>query len=395
MTRGLRLLAGIATAVAFAPVPVSAQAQVRYAIVFDTYMSPSAGAEDLLTIQYLLASAEDRWLPRKIGQERSRAAFALGLLYRTGKFMAIDMPQDHLIMVVAHEVFGHGARFRELGNGRIGYGFDAPIPYGSGDAFTSFRGQFPISPLAGLNVSASGIEAQHVLADAITANAVQRGRIHYREAWLYFESRITGMTYILTARPRSKAGHDVADYLRQFDEACTRPCTPVTRRYVQRGALFALADPLLFYSIYGFAGSYIGGGRTTGPVPVIPVGGIRVLPSLGFALAPYGTEWTVRGAIQSERRAKSGKPGVTGLTLRVGNTGANHVGTRRARGGCRATQRPQRRCGGRPVATTTRAGRQDLRSAADRRRSERNHRAAAPAASPVRVGDGHSRDRRV
>ena len=123
--------------------------------------------------------------------------------------MALDMPQDHLLMVLAHEVFGHGARFRELGDGRIGYGFDAPIPYGSGDAFTSFRGEFPTSPLAMLNVSASGIEAQHVLADAITTKAVERGRIHYREAWLYFESRLTGMTYILTASPHSAAGHDV------------------------------------------------------------------------------------------------------------------------------------------------------------------------------------------
>ena len=99
-------------------------------------------------------------------------------------------------MVVAHEVFGHGARFRELGDGGISYGFDAPIPYGSGDAFTRFNGRFPISPLADLNVSAAGIDAQHALADAITERAVARGRVHYREAWLYFESRMTAVTYI-------------------------------------------------------------------------------------------------------------------------------------------------------------------------------------------------------
>ncbi len=81
---------------------------------------------------------------------------------------------------MAHEVFGHGARFRELGDGRIRYGFDAPIPYGSGDAFTKFNGRFPISPLASLNVSAAGIDAQHSLADAIAERAVARGRLHYR-----------------------------------------------------------------------------------------------------------------------------------------------------------------------------------------------------------------------
>lgn len=337
--------------IAVTPRPAGAQESVRHAIVFDTYMSPAAGAEGLVTIQHLLASAEDRWLPRKIGQERSRPALAMGILYRTGKFMALDMPQDHLLMVVAHEVFGHGARFRELGEGRIRYGFDAPIPYGDGDAFTSFRGDFPISPLAMLNVSASGIEAQHALADAIMTKVVERGRIHYREAWLYFESRITGMTYILTASPHSAAGHDVADYLERFDEACTSPCVAVTRKYVQRRALLALGDPLLYYAIYGLAGSYIGTGNTTGPVPLIPIGrGISVLPSLGFALAPYGTEWTFRTALQSGRppslvagsrttsygepRHSAAQPRGGGrdegrgkrlhaVTLRVGNTGAS------------------------------------------------------------------------
>ena len=73
-----------------APGAASAQEPVPHAIVFDTYMSPAAGAEGLLTIQHLLASVEDRWLPRKVGQERSRRGLALGILYRSGKFMALD-----------------------------------------------------------------------------------------------------------------------------------------------------------------------------------------------------------------------------------------------------------------------------------------------------------------
>lgn len=300
-----------------------------HVIVFDQYMSPAAGAQGLLTVQHLLASAEDRWLPKKIGDERSRPKLALGILYRSAKFMALDVPQDHLLMVAAHEVFGHGARLRELGNGRIRYAFDAPIPYGSGNASTRFDGEFPISPLASLNVAASGIEAQHAVADAITEKAVARGRIHYREAWLYFESRITGMTYILTASPHSAAGHDVADYLDTFEDACTRPCAAPTRKYVQQRALIALADPLLYYAIYGFAASYIGAGNTTGPLPLIPIGrGIRMLPSLGFSLAPYGAEWVGRSTFHTGERGEGrGKrvPGVTltGVTLRIGNTGAS------------------------------------------------------------------------
>ena len=101
------------------PSSASAQTAIPYAVVFDSYMTPAAGAQDLVTLQHLTASAEDRWLPSKLGTERSRSALALGVLYRAGKFLALDMPQDHLLMVVAHEVFGHGARFRELGEGSL------------------------------------------------------------------------------------------------------------------------------------------------------------------------------------------------------------------------------------------------------------------------------------
>jgi hypothetical protein len=287
-------------------------------------MTPAAGAQDLVALQHVMASAEDRWVPHRFGTENSRPGLALGILYRSGKFLALDVPQDHMLMVVAHEVFGHGARFRELGDGRIGYGFDPPIPYGSGDAFTSFNGRFPLSPLAHLTASSSGIEAQHSLADAITERAVARGSIHYREAWLYFESRLTGMTYILTASPNSSEGHDVADFLEIFEGQCTAPCSPLTRRYVQQRALLALADPLLFYSLYAVTASYIGNGNTSGPMPLISIGrGMRVLPSLGYALAPYGAEWTARAAFQADARAQNQRRRLTSIALRVGNTGAS------------------------------------------------------------------------
>ena len=287
-------------------------------------MTPAAGAQGLLTIQHILATAEDRWLPIKIGEERSRPALALGILYRSGKFFALDMPQDHFFLVAAHEVFGHGTRFRELGEGRLRYGFDAPIPYGSGDAFTKFNGRFPVSPLADLTVSAAGIDAQHALADAIAERAVLRGRIHYREAWLYFESRLAAVGYILSASPTSSEGHDVASFLDTFEKACTAPCSPLTRNYIQRRSLLALVDPLLYYSMYGLAVSYIGNGTTTGPMPLIAVGGgVLLMPSLGYALAPYGAEWSLRTAFQQERRAKSRELRLTNVTLRIGNTGAS------------------------------------------------------------------------
>ncbi len=323
--RCMRLLL-LALTVICAPAWAYAQATVPYTVVFDPYMTPAAGAQGLLTLQHLLASAEDRWLPIKIGSERTKPSLALGILYRSGKFFALDMPQDHFFLVVAHEILGHGTRFRELGDGHLRYGFDAPIPYGSGDAFTRFNGLFPVSPLADLMVSAAGIDAQHALADAIAERAVARGRIHYREAWLYFETRLAAMSYALSASPISSEGHDVANYLETFEKACIAPCSPSTRNQMQRRSLLALADPLVYYSLYGLAVSYIGKGSTTGPMPLIPVGGgVRAMPSLGYAFTPYGGEWTVRTAFQTGQReeGRGQRFRITNVAVRVGNTGAS------------------------------------------------------------------------
>ncbi len=326
MTAYIRLVRGlIATLFVLAVTgTASAQTAIPYTVVFDSYMTPAAGAQDLLTAQHLVATTTDRWLPLKIGAEQSRPALALGILYRAGKFLGLDLPVDHFLLVVAHEIFGHGTRFRELGEGSIRYGFDAPIPYGSGEAFTSFNGAFPISPLADLTVSAAGMEAQHSLADAIAERSVARGRIHYREAWLYFESRMASVSYIQSASSTSSEGHDVASFLETFEKACQAPCQPLTRKDVKRRSLLALADPLIYYSMYGLAVSYIGNGSTTGPMPLIPVGGgVRLMPSLGYALAPYGAEWSVRAAFQHDQKAKSRERRITGVTLRAGDTGAS------------------------------------------------------------------------
>src|SRR5438045_3884796 len=103
---------------------VGAQTSNQASVVFDRYMSPSAASEDLLTVQSELRTLEDRVLPLKFKDERRRLPLLAGVTYRAGRLMLLDVPQDHMLLVVAHEVFGHGARLRELGAGHISYSFD-------------------------------------------------------------------------------------------------------------------------------------------------------------------------------------------------------------------------------------------------------------------------------
>jgi hypothetical protein len=322
----------VAAGVLMVPAYAAAQAPAAQpAIVADAYLTPISGALNLMALQHGLASVEDHFLPRKLGDEGTRLGLLAGIGYRTAKFIGLDVPQDHMFLVVQHEVFGHGARLRELGRGHIGYGFDVPIPYGPGGGVTRFDGEFPDSPLAVLAIESSGIEGQHTLADAIAARALSRGRIQYREAWLYFESRYIAATYILNATDFAKEGHDVADFVRTMAETCEPPlCHPITLSDLQRGAKWMLTDPLLYFSLYGFASSYMGLGQPTSPIPMLPLGRrVRYLPSVGFQMTPYGTEYSVRAAMVardreegSGKREDDGRKRVTTVVVRVGNTGA-------------------------------------------------------------------------
>jgi hypothetical protein len=294
----------------------SAAQDQPYAVVLDRYLTPAAGAVDLLAVQRVVTTLEDRWLPPARFDESTPVRRTLGIGYRFGKWLGLDLPQDHFLMVVAHEMAGHGARLREIGATSISYGFDAPPPYGDGGAVTRFRGNVAVTRADVLGIDTAGIEAQNVLADAIGRQALVPGALHHREAWLYLESRLAGLRYIHSVSPRSAAGHDVASFLEDFNEGCDPPaCTPITASTLKRRALLMLADPMLAYSAYGWAVSYLVQGRAAVAAPMIPLGrDVRYLPALRFEMTPYGTEWSTEHYL-----ARSGR--LTSASLRVGDTG--------------------------------------------------------------------------
>jgi hypothetical protein len=286
-------------------------------VVVDRDMTPAAGVADVLTVQHLLASIEDQLLPVRLS-ETTPGKSALGIAYRVGKWAALDLPQDSFFMVAAHEVFGHGARLREIGASRIGYDFQAPPPYGDGSAATSFdEGSLRMASRAErLAIDAAGIEAQNLLADDIAAESLARGSLSYRSAWLYAESRIAGLLYIRSVSPQSEPGHDVAAFLNDFNDGCFPPsCTPLESQSLKRRALLMLADPMLAFSAYAFAAAYLVQGRPNSPVTMIPLShGYGYLPAVGFAMTPFGTEWTTDHYIRAGRR-------LTKVSVRFGDTG--------------------------------------------------------------------------
>ena len=316
-----RIAAVIVVAVlTFSPRFAAGQDDRRYVGVLDRDMTPAAGAADLLTIERALADVEDRWLPPLRFDEPTPLKHALGIGYRFGKWFGLDLPQDHFLMVVGHEVFGHGARLREIGAGDIRYRFDAPIPYGGGGASTEFEGDVLVTRADVLGIDTGGIEAQNVLADQIGRQALAADALHYREAWLYLESRLDGLRYIRSVSPRSPEGHDVAAFLHDVNDECDPPaCTPFIASTLKRRALLMLADPLLVYAAYGWAWSYLIRGRTSAALPMIPLPhDVRYLPALHFEMTPYGTALTTEHAIIRRQRLMS-------VSIGVGDTGGRRA----------------------------------------------------------------------
>ena len=315
-----RIAVIVLAALACSPRFAAGQDDRSYIGAFDRDMTPAAGAADLLTIERALADVEDRWLPPSRFDEPTLLKRALGIGYRLGKWFGLDLPQDHFVMVVGHEMFGHGARLREIGAGDIRYRFDAPIPYGGGGASTEFEGDVLVTRADVIGIDTGGIEAQNVLADRIGRQALAAGALHYREAWLYLESRLDGLRYIRSVSPRSPEGHDVAAFLHDFNDECDPPaCTPLVASALKRRALLMLADPLLAYAAYGWGWSYLVRGRDVAALPMIPLPhDVRYLPALHFEMTPYGTALTTEHTILRNRR-------LTSISIGVGDTGRSRA----------------------------------------------------------------------
>lgn len=78
-----------------------------------------AAGESLLTANRVASDALWEVLPAKLTDETTRKQRSLGRLYRAAKFLFLEATLDHLTMLTQHEVFGHGARYRQLGLEKI------------------------------------------------------------------------------------------------------------------------------------------------------------------------------------------------------------------------------------------------------------------------------------
>ena len=312
----LRSVALVAALGAAAASPAAAR-QVTSTAIVDRDLTVGAGATIATTLGEALARAADALVPHRLFDERGIARRGTNITFRLLKVAWFDAPQEHLLLVVNHEVFGHGARLRERFDGPIAYKIGVPAPYGRGGGSTSFI--FDRTPSAHelMAVHAGGMEVDGVAAAIASHRAFSTRQMRPRDAIRYLAFELDTLSYVLSTDDEGEEpGHDVAAFLESYNTtAAAVGAATLTPRALRRQALVALANPMLAYAAYGI-GRYLVTGATNVAVPVLSIAGVRYLPMLRYRLAPYGTEWSLVNELGGRIRP-------TQIELRIGR--APHV----------------------------------------------------------------------
>ena len=286
--------------------PDSIPTELRYALAIDRYLTSTAAADTLLSIHRVLYTAEDGLLPPVLWPEDRFGSVAGGVTYRLARSVLLDNVLDHIVFLAQHEVFGHGARYRELGYVDNSFHLSLFFPYGDahGYASTGVSTQ-PTSGIDRVLRIAGGNEATTVLARNLRSRWSARGSLHYHELFLYVASTCNLPLYVIGTQLGVLAGpaNDINQYLAALGSIeVDVDLSSLSLKRLSRYALLSFADPFLYSSIVAYVG-YLGSGRAEWGVPMLPTGSVRYAPSFHLMLAPFGPEFVMENYLRLPGRS--------------------------------------------------------------------------------------------
>ncbi len=281
----------------------------------------------LFAFQYELA------LPSAKVRGRPHTTFALNLLGRLAEEVFIAAPLVEAEVGTLHEVFGHGARGRELGLEPI-YQFSLPQPYraifspddhADHSAFTQFQATHPPQQDRDLATSLAGIEANLRTAHLVQADMVKHdGVVHHADLLAYF-GKLVYSSSVYDPRVLSKTGfdggNDVSSYVTlladRFNRFRPEERTAIAKR-LQTAYIWNFMDPTLGLAAYATVRRVVLGDRyVQAPLPHIL--GATVYAAPRFNLSPFGAEhyidvFMARGGALLDVYGRVGSSGLASYT---------------------------------------------------------------------------------
>ena len=257
--------------------------------MFDQNLSARIGADDLLTFHRAFVDFEERYLPNKFTDESTFGETKVGQLYRLTRYVLLDFQIDYLTYILQHEVFGHGARAREFGQTNVRYELHMGPPYNNNRSIT-YADSFPLGQEVVLDIS--GSQGSRIMSDEILQQALVGGAIDYRRSGLYALTALDLPGYIWSTNYDSpNPPSDILHYLARVPGLPTNAL-----QKLKTAATLCLADPMLWYSLYGL-GHYISSGETEMRIPTIRIAGIHWLPQFRIELTPFGWEYIMENRL--------------------------------------------------------------------------------------------------
>lgn len=300
------LAASLVAALAFSEEAVARAdpPQAPLVVVVDPKLGTEAGIRTVDSVGRLLFRYDEA-IPKFVSwNERTVLGKGGAVVGRAVQWLFIDDALADFETTTIHEVFGHGARARQLGQ-PVKFDFALPGIYCSlladGDNCTSHA---QVSTSTGnrdrdLLVVMGGVEANLLTAYWIDLRIVQsRGWAHEGDLLVYFASKLAYRKSFMSTRLDTAGGletpsDDIDRSVTLLQDRFNLPRREDRHRISSRlrtAYLWNLADPMLWYSAYGVVvrGIFEGERWTRAPLPEL--GKTIVYAAPRFNLSPFGAE---------------------------------------------------------------------------------------------------------
>lgn len=179
-----------------------------------------------------------------------------------------------------HEVFGHGAKIREIGHGWQVNSYTITL---GGGGSTSYWRPINANPQARIAVAVAGTQATEVLSNKVKGRILESDTINPVYGAAYFTSSSDQIMYTYLTSYKESKGHDVQNYITGMNNVYG--ANFLTKSKIQTRTALSLLDPFLYYSVYALA---------TGEdfeYPMIAIGDDwKYLPAFRTIWTPYGIE---------------------------------------------------------------------------------------------------------
>ncbi len=259
---------------------------VPFAFAIDSHLGAETGTINVLNAFRLAFWVKDRYVGRLEAPLVTEHPVVAGFA-RAAELMLVDFPAAAYATVLPHEIFGHGARLRELGL-EASYQFLPTPPYGFDPSGTLPPPAFyAASPDERIVVLQSGIRVENFQARAILRSAVRSRRLDHIDSGL-----LTGIKiHEVFEASLPWESNDVREWTTILAEKTGGSAEALQTRYLIGSVVTTFTNPTLLYAAYDVGWRFLVEGERTGPLPAPTIDGVSLWFDTHVSPVPWGMEY--------------------------------------------------------------------------------------------------------